>query len=325
MERKLQKILPKPTLTDLKVNTYFSSVSAKAIENGFAAQEVQEGSFRWLVIPAPPENLVIPNVGPRKECVRLLIDQEEKFSFQVLDVTLDTGKLNYEIIQKYLDQMKPMRGYRLCPEVENVYRDKKETLKMKPQALREWPNGIRYDHSECELWFNPKLIQNKGRKSMCRKCDVLAKSINKAVTRVRMSKTKTKKTPSKSTNLKYLTPKTRRRTLQKKTAKLRKQSKKLEKYDNFVCDLNIEQSEEMREIISKINGEFSGDLEELFKEHDKGSILKQIWNNDIQNNKTTFYKDQVKNKNSSSGSRYSVITYRVALAVFSRSPAAYES
>ena len=50
----------------------------------------------------------------------------------------------------------------------------------------------------------------------------------------------------------------------------------------------------MREIISKINGEFSGDLEELFKEHDKGSILKQIWNNEIQNNRTTFYKDQVK-------------------------------
>ena len=38
-----------------------------------------------------------------------------------------------------------------------------------------------------------------------------------------------------------------------------------------------------------------------------------------------FYKDQQQNVASDSGSRYSVITYRVALAVFSRRPAAYEA
>ena len=128
--------------------------------------------------------------------------------------------------KKYLNQMKTTSGYKLCPGVEKIYRDQKESLKMKPQALREWPKGIQYDHSDCELWLNPKLIPKKGRKSMCRKCDILAKSINKAVTRAKLSKTKTKKTPSKATNLKYPTPKSRRRTLRKKTAKLRKVTKK---------------------------------------------------------------------------------------------------
>ena len=66
-------------------------------------------------------------------------------------------------------------------------------------------------------------------------------------------------------------------------------------------------------------------LEQLFKEHDKGSVLKSIWENDMPTNKTAFYKDQNKNTNTTSGSRYSVITYPVALAVFSRSPAAYEA
>ena len=79
MENKLQKLLPKPTLSDLKGNTFVLAISAKAIENGFPAQEVREGSMRWMVIPAPPKNLIIPNIGPRKESVRLLIDQEENF------------------------------------------------------------------------------------------------------------------------------------------------------------------------------------------------------------------------------------------------------
>ena len=159
---------------------------------------------------------------------------------------------------------------------------------------------------------------------MCRKCDILVQSIKQSAKWA--TSRKEKKTPAKWTNLKYLTPKTKRRTLQKKTAKLRKLTKKLEKYDSFVsCDLNIEQSEEMNEIVGKINSDFSADLEQLFKEHDKGSVLKSIWENDMKTNKTAFYKDQNKNTNATSGSRYSVITYRVALAVFSRSPAAYEA
>ena len=35
MDKKLPKILPKPTLTDLKVNTLFSAITAKVIENSF--------------------------------------------------------------------------------------------------------------------------------------------------------------------------------------------------------------------------------------------------------------------------------------------------
>ena len=41
-----------------------------------------------------------------------------------LDVTLNTGKLKLtKYLKKYLDQMKPMSGYKLYPGVENVYRD----------------------------------------------------------------------------------------------------------------------------------------------------------------------------------------------------------
>ena len=92
-----------------------------------------------------------------------------------------------------------------------------------------------------------------------------------------------------------------------------------------MCNLDAEQSSEMNAIVQKISGDFSSDLSQLFGEHNKGDILKKIWENDILQNKKEFYKDQEKNTNAQTGSRYSIITYRVALAVFSRSHAAYEA
>ena len=92
-----------------------------------------------------------------------------------------------------------------------------------------------------------------------------------------------------------------------------------------MCNLDSEQSSEMNAIVQKISGNFSSDLSQLFEEHDKGDILKRIWKNDIHQNKKDFFKDQGKNVNSQTGSRYSIITHRVALAVFSRSPVAYEA
>ena len=44
--------------------------------------------MRWLVTEAPFR--VLPNIGPRQQCFRLLIDQEENYKFQVLDVPVDS-------------------------------------------------------------------------------------------------------------------------------------------------------------------------------------------------------------------------------------------
>ena len=50
MGKKLPKILPKPTLPDLKVNTLFSAITVKVTENGFSAQEIRDDSMIvfWL-------------------------------------------------------------------------------------------------------------------------------------------------------------------------------------------------------------------------------------------------------------------------------------
>ena len=120
--------------------------------------------MRWLVIEAPFK--VLPNIGPIQQCVRLLIDQEENYKFQVLDVPIDSGKLNNTSLHiKYLNQMKPNSGYDIYPGVEDQYLKIKDKLKRKPIVLHEWPRGTRYDHVNSNIikrvpTVMPKLHQS---------------------------------------------------------------------------------------------------------------------------------------------------------------------
>ena len=233
---------------------------------------------------------------------------------------IDSGKLNNDLLHKYLKGMKANSGYDICPGVEAEYRQMKDKLKSKPVVLHEWPRGIRNDHVNCEIWFHAAAVSSK----VCRNCNSLIKSMKSTAKKVAKRST-VKKTPPKSTNLKFMTPKTRKRTLRKKSEKLKKVTKKFKKYENYMCRLDPQQGAEMNNIMKKINKNFSEDLDQIFKENDNGDILKRIWENDLKQNRKDFYEDQKNNVVSDTGSRYSVITYRVALAVFTRSPAAYEA
>ena len=73
----------------------------------------------WLVIEVPLQ--VLPNIGPRQQCVRLLIHHQENYKFQVLDVPIHPGKLNKSFLHTYLKQMQPNSGYIICPGVQKEY------------------------------------------------------------------------------------------------------------------------------------------------------------------------------------------------------------
>ena len=237
MAKRLPILLPKPTASESKVTDFFSAVSTKAIKDGFTVSGV---SMRWLIIEGQMK--IIPYVGPRKECVRLLIDHEENFKFQVLDVTLDSGKLTEAILQKYLDQMKPDSDYDMCPGVETVYQGLKHKIQTAPTTLRVWPKGIRYDHTECELWYNPTLVPKKSPSYICQKCSILIKTLKTTVKRTTAANLRG--ILPKSYPLKYMTPETRRRLLQEKTTKISQLTKKLQKYENHVCNRNDKQNKD---------------------------------------------------------------------------------
>ena len=50
-----------------------------------------------------------------------------------------------------------------------------------------------------------------------------------------------------------------------------------------------------------------------------------MWKKDLAKSKAQFNQDQIRNEPGNSGNRFSVILYRIALAIFSRSKAAYEA
>ena len=57
---------------------------------------------------------------------------------------------------------------------------------------------------------------------------------------------------------------------------------------------------------------------------DTGSILQDIRHQDSQD-RQDFFNDQMKNVTSSKGNTWSTVTYRIALAIYIRSPSAYEA
>ena len=70
---------------------------------------------------------------------------------------------------------------------------------------------------------------------------------------------------------------------------------------------------------------FSDDLHGILKESPHSDFLQEMWKKDLAEGKTQFSSDQLRNETGNSGNRFSVITYRIALAIFSHSKAAYEA
>jgi hypothetical protein len=61
------------------------------------------------------------------------------------------------------------------------------------------------------------------------------------------------------------------------------------------------------------------------EKHGVASQLRDVWNSDVQKDLTSFQYDQSMNKTGKKNNNWSSITIRMALAVFVRSPAAYEA
>ena len=316
-----RNILPRTSEAEHKTNCLFASVGAKAIQNGFFARETRGTTLRWLIIETNDyEN---PTIGPYK-AVRILVDHTGKYEFQVQFSTIHSGKVDDGSLDVYMNQMKSDSKFTMCPGVENVYIEIKDSIKRKPNKLREWPGLKRMDNIDCKLWYNSEENPKDMSKAVCPPCYSLIKSMKQTKKRDKLKKNTATNTPPRTMPLKFLTPKTRKRTLKKRRQKTYKLSKTLEKYQALSCSLNADQSSEMQNILATINNQFSDELNKLLAENNKGDIIRKIWDNDLKENKAAFMKDQAKNTGDT-GNRFSTITYRVALAIFSRSPAAYEA
>ena len=178
-------ILPRVSDSDYKTNCMFASVGAKAIQNGFFAREVRGSTLRWLIIET--NDYEHPNIGPYK-AVRILVDQSGKYEFQVQFTTLHMGQVDDGTIDVYLNQMEPESKYAICPGVENVYSELKDTIKRKPSKLREWPGLKRMDNIDCKLWYNKEENPKDVSTFVCPPCYSLIKSMRQTKKRAKLKK-----------------------------------------------------------------------------------------------------------------------------------------
>ncbi|XP_019856161.1 PREDICTED: uncharacterized protein LOC109584759 [Amphimedon queenslandica] len=94
--------------------------------------------------------------------------------------------------------------------------------------------------------------------------------------------------------------------------------------------LDDHQSDEMSSIASTIETNHQEELQKLYDEAEKhgvGHLMKEIWKEDVESHceREQFHIDQKKNRSGSKANNWSIITIRMALAVYSRSPAAYDA
>ena len=90
------------------------------------------------------------------------------------------------------------------------------------------------------------------------------------------------------------------------------------------------QSQEMKEIVDNINTNFSNDVNDVLSEISDNAFreaLKGVWKQNsrkqLAKDRKGFNKDQVRNSQSKKSNKWNTVTLRMALAVYSRSPAAY--
>ena len=319
-------ILPKLSKEEQRVNNLFSEIQSFAIQRGFSAQEVKGKDLRCLLIAGQP--IFLENTGPFKEAVRIVIDKDGDFKFQVFLKTLFEGHVNDQSFSTvtYLDQMTERSDFSVCPGIKQGYLEVKDSLKKKPQKLRTWAGDYRVDSTECKLWYNPTCNAKQFGLYACEPCQTLLRSMRQSRQRSRKRATLPKKTPPKSTPFAKMTPKKKGRVFRKRQRQIAKLQKKVDSMNKYECFLNEDQSEQMKNIMETVEKNFSDDLNNVLKESETHSdFLQEMWQKDLVKSKAQFTMDQLRNETGSSGNRFSVISYRIALAIFSRSKAAYEA
>ena len=239
-----RNILPRTSDAEYKTNCLFASASAKAIQNGLFARETRGTRSRWLIIES--DDYDHPSLGPYK-AVRILIDHTGKYEFQVQFTTIHSEHVDDGSLDIYMNQMKSDSKFTICPGVENVYIELKDSIERKPNKLREWPALKRMDNIDCKLWYNSDDNPIDMSNTVCPPCYSLIKSMKQTSKRDKLKKNTASNTPPRTMPLKYLTPEERKRTLKKRRQQLYKLSKKLEKYETLACTLNADQSKQLDE------------------------------------------------------------------------------
>lgn len=243
-------------------------------------------------------------------------------------LNIEDGTVNWEDLETSLNLIKGL-NVKFCPGI-NCNSD-----------LASWPNFKiflepfpRVQSTLCPVFY---ASEKKSKVGQCIYCLRGSKVLSNKKKRKREEdpNTKAKRTKVESKYpISKLTPrslKTRLASIKRSRRSLNNRIVKLEsQLEHKDLLLNTEQSDEIDSILRLLNSDFKDDVDKAIMESGENSeLLKVAWQRDSENklkhDRRYFYEDQKKCGEGYNGNRWSPITIRIALSIFSRSPAAYKA
>jgi len=254
-------------------------------------------------------------------------------------------------------------GYKFCPGIDPTFYHSHyfETIRFDIKSVRRTAEPFdRVDSVNCKLWFllasNATAAQKAAMEVQCPACKRLVHDLNcqRRCTSAESPSRKLKRQLSSSqARLSYMSSASWQKRKCHAQSERSNLLRKVEKFSQSDVTLTDEQHDEMCAIVEGIRTE---ELEKIFlegSEHGVGDLMREIWYTDSKRQKQQFLHDQSKNGklfiificlsvSGARGNRWSMITVRIgqllcmfnpiyiaflclALAVYTRSPAAYEA
>lgn len=292
--------------------------------------KVKGQTLSWLVVT----EAVTSCDNPMR--VQLQICSDKTFQTKVLGVIKDEGKIDTMPFQadcelKCILKQLSSREYHICPGIVQ-YEQYFQQLRYDPKHVRKWGLDKRVDSENCLLWHKPPKNIKEEYAFLCQHCTSLIYHLNTLRKRSVEAGSPKKRASVKASSrrpLKFMSPKSRRKRTINQNQERRELKRLLKKMKGTDIELNDSQHHEMCNIGNIIERDHAKDLDEVIEEaagynDSKKKLLSQMWGLDMEDRKL-FETDQKRNITGYRGNRWNMITYRIALAVYIRSPGAYKA
>ena len=224
-----------------------------------------------------------------------------QLKWQMLFKTLASGEFSATTIEPYLEQLKPVSGFKVCPGIKEYLQE----IWFETKNLRRWGIPFGRIHAlSCSLWHIPNNTHHPTGESLqdtCQPCRVLHHDISKLVEKA-SSLTEAQKMARTSVQskypMKYLSPTSRAVRVSKVCKDRQNLAAKLSHVAHFDCDVSDKQHSELLDLVWSINKNGSKAINELCSEGEKilgvdNSPLRDVWHQDVVE-RLEYEKDQRK-------------------------------
>ncbi|XP_065907460.1 uncharacterized protein [Dysidea avara] len=257
------------------------------------------------------------------------------YNVQALLVSVKEGVVSTDKeFVELCNSLRHCKGFVFCPGISyQRYQDEYYSVLRfhnKQVNLTESP-FLRVESKSCLRWYklpkNATFAEQASDEVLCTHCKRLVsrledrKKISENVSPCRRVK---RQSASSNYPIMYLSPASVKKRKENMQAERSKDKALLAKFSKLDITLDDSQHDEMCRITDELETHHKDQLEDIYQEAGGSrEAIKDIWQADKE--RADFYKDQKKNGCGKRGNRWSLVTIRIALSVFVRSPAAYEA